>query len=278
MSSILDALKKVERESITDPGEKTPWPAPQSPRPLNRKRTRPWWLTLAIVVGLCAWGTIFWKTRQPETTMPGGAVKPAMPVNQVKNRAPQPTEKHSGPLVPVTQKSQQSPPKARVADSQGQAAQKAHGPGHQTTAPMAGVLPGNLVKLPSRAEDVNIAPPVQPPSMALKETLPPTAIAKSEAENASPSAPNRSFANSAEVIGQPETQQAETDKRFRNDPRIELQALVWAPDAAARFVVINNRLIREGGAMDNIVVVRIDQDDVLLAEGSERWYEKFNIR
>lgn len=67
-------------------------------------------------------------------------------------------------------------------------------------------------------------------------------------------------------------------KTFRNDPRIDLQALVWAPQAAERFVVINNRLIKEGGSVDNIMVVAINPDDVLLADGSDRWHEEFKIR
>ena len=68
------------------------------------------------------------------------------------------------------------------------------------------------------------------------------------------------------------------NKNYRSDQRIELQALVWAPEAAARFVVINNRLIKEGGSIDNITVVRINRDDVLLSEGSDRWHEEFKIR
>jgi hypothetical protein len=70
----------------------------------------------------------------------------------------------------------------------------------------------------------------------------------------------------------------DTEKNFRSDPRIDLQALVWAPDAAARFVVINNRLVKEGGSVDNISVVKINPDDVLLAEGSERWHVEFKVR
>jgi hypothetical protein len=70
----------------------------------------------------------------------------------------------------------------------------------------------------------------------------------------------------------------DTDRPFRSDPRIDLQALVWAPESTARFVVINNRLVKEGGSVDDIVVVRINPDDVLLAEGSDRWYEVFKIR
>ena len=67
-------------------------------------------------------------------------------------------------------------------------------------------------------------------------------------------------------------------KNFRSDPRIELQALVWAPAAADRFVVINNRLIKEGGSIDDIEVIEINRDDVLLGEGTQRWHQAFKIR
>ena len=81
------------------------------------------------------------------------------------------------------------------------------------------------------------------------------------------------------ATGQSTTEPEENIKKtFRNDPRIDLQALVWAPDAAARFVIINNRLIKEGGSVDNIVVVQINRDDVQLADGSDRWYEEFKVR
>lgn len=77
---------------------------------------------------------------------------------------------------------------------------------------------------------------------------------------------------------QPTEAAPDPEKTYRSDPRIDLQALVWAPDAAARFVVINNRLIKEGGSVDSIAVVKINPDDVLLAEGADRWYVEFNIR
>jgi hypothetical protein len=67
-------------------------------------------------------------------------------------------------------------------------------------------------------------------------------------------------------------------KNIKDDPRIELQALVWAETPEDRFVVINNQLIREGGAIDTIVVEKINPDDVRLVEGSNQWYEAFHIR
>jgi hypothetical protein len=82
----------------------------------------------------------------------------------------------------------------------------------------------------------------------------------------------------ATAAGPSEAASAGTEKFFKSDPRIDLQALVWSPESTARFVVINNRLIKEGGSIDDIVVVRINRDDVLLAEGSDRWHEVFKIR
>jgi hypothetical protein len=84
--------------------------------------------------------------------------------------------------------------------------------------------------------------------------------------------------DAATATGQPMDGSPDIGKFFRSDPRIDLQALVWAPESAARFVVINNRLIKEGGSVENIVVVRINPDDVLLAEGSDRWHEAFKVR
>lgn len=77
---------------------------------------------------------------------------------------------------------------------------------------------------------------------------------------------------------QPEDSQEDSQEVFRSDDRIDLQALVWAPDATDRFVVINNCLLKEGGAIDNITVLRINKDDVLLSEGSDQWHQEFKIR
>lgn len=66
--------------------------------------------------------------------------------------------------------------------------------------------------------------------------------------------------------------------KLKNDPRIELQALVWAEDAKNSFAVINNRIFREGQTFDGIVVARIDKDEVVFRDGREEWREKFRIK
>jgi hypothetical protein len=113
----------------------------------------------------------------------------------------------------------------------------------------------------------------------VSENPPQTAAGtKTEPPPALPALPIRGPADQAAADGQPIPGFPESAKTFRQDPRIDLQALVWAPQAAERFVVINNRLIKEGGSVDKIVVLTINPDDVLLAEGTDRWHEAFQIR
>lgn len=88
-------------------------------------------------------------------------------------------------------------------------------------------------------------------------------------------APKRAAAPSSR---RPPSPLEKSDKTYRSDPRIELQALVWSPDAAERFVIINDRLIKEGASIEGINVVKINPDDVLVSEGSKRWHEPFKIR
>jgi hypothetical protein len=110
------------------------------------------------------------------------------------------------------------------------------------------------------------------------QTWPAAAALPPEPEILPSAAPTAPPAETAAATVQGVAEPPDTEKTFRTDPRIDLQALVWAPDATARFVVINNRLIKEGGAIDNISVVKINPDDVLLAEGSERWHVEFKVR
>jgi hypothetical protein len=132
------------------------------------------------------------------------------------------------------------------------------------------------------------SPPITTPAPSPKAQPSPqaqaqqTAVLEPEApmtagEDPKPIQPESAVATGPSTT-EPEAEPAIDRKTFRNDPRIDLQALVWAPDAAARFVIINNRLIKEGGSVDNIVVVQINRDDVELADGSDRWYEEFSVR
>ncbi|MGA6924422.1 MAG: general secretion pathway protein GspB [Desulfosarcina sp.] len=132
------------------------------------------------------------------------------------------------------------------------------------------VSPPQSEEKPTPTDRQRFAPVMQPPPPSLTRNVQPAA-------GPMPPKPPSSETDGATRSNSP-VKRPETPKKFKNDPRIDLQALVWAADVNDRFVVINNRLIKEGGSVDDIVVVKINPDDVLLAEGSERWHEKFKIQ
>ena len=266
MSSILDALKKAEQESTTERGAGTPWPAPLPAQSPYRKRTRRWWVPLGIVFCLCISGVVFWQIRQPDITPPVDSMRAAPPLLSPKPNytAPFSLTEAPKPNMPVAQDQQM-----RLSNS-----------ADQSPASMAGAPSVQPEKKSLRTVTPAEAPGVQPSPIPEEKTLRQTVFPTSGSTLAPAEDPNRRPAASVKSTGQPTSESDPPDigKVYRSDPRIDLQALVWAPEAAARFVVINNHLIKEGGTIDNIVVVRINPDDVLLAEGSDRWHEAFKIR
>lgn len=60
------------------------------------------------------------------------------------------------------------------------------------------------------------------------------------------------------------------------DAGLTLQALVWAPEPARRFTVINNRIVREGGSIDGMTVVRIGETQVVLQKDGALWRLGYN--
>jgi hypothetical protein len=274
LSSILEALKKAERESAPNHESAPPLPAAMpepSPYPPPKRR---WWLPLTIVVLALFAGTVFWQVRRSDP--PPAPTKPSAPAQRLADRSSTKAAPSPAPSLPATADTpatanppaaaapRQAPVPAKEPDSRKMAT--ATVPTDQSVTQSAPSAPPPVLhqKPPAAASDSPSQPaPVARATEPLDEPVeaPPRQAAAVEVERRPPAPPPR-----------------EPEKKYRSDPRIELQALVWAPEAAARFVVINNRLIKEGGSIDNITVVRIDRDDVLLSEGGDRWYEKFKIR
>ena len=278
MSSILDALKKAEQESAMDRSAGTPWPAPpplQSPFP---KRSRRWWVLLGIVAGLCLAGVVLWQVRQPDMTHPAGSISvlPSQPIPTPDRSVVPPLAEAPMTRLPVAEPPQTPPGKTLMETSPRQTTGNAPASEVQVSDAMAVATPVQPEKQPLRATAPTAASTLQPTPSQLAQPVRQTAVPTPIPVAAPTEEPPPRPAETA-VTSQPAAAR-ETDKRFRSDPRIDLQALVWASEPAARFVVINNRLIKEGGSVDNIIVVRINPDDVLLAEGSDRWHEEFKIR
>lgn len=239
---------------------KMPWPAPSLP-PASSTRKKWWWRAIGTVIALMAAVVVYSWLHHPVSSGPVVTVKiPSTQSAQSPVEVAASDQDDAEPLRAL-------PPQATARPSPapgpaGRIQPKSMPPAIQPRAPAASTPPAPL-QLPQIEA---VAPrPMAPPA---GEPLPMTA----PSGQTSPPAP-------APVNRDASPQTARNDGTvIRNDPRIDLQALVWAPEASDRFVVINNRLIKEGGSVDNIVVVQINRDDVLLSEGADRWHQAFQIR
>lgn len=275
MSSILDALKKAERESTTDRGTDTPLPMLPSPSPYRRRRPRRWWVPIGLVAVLAVSGLAVWTLRRPEATRPEASVAVAPPSARTRDSAPPPpVAAVPAPPVTVAGKRPVSPARPPGAEtSPRRKGQTADPP--EMASPPPPVQPASPQPMAAAVPPKPAVPPAPVPPVQTRQTV---AAPQPEPDRVPAVAPTPPPAETVTATVRGETEPPDTEKSFRTDPRIDLQALVWAPDAAARFVVINNRLIKEGGSIDTISVVKINPDDVLLAEGSERWHIAFKVR
>ncbi|WP_155311048.1 general secretion pathway protein GspB [Desulfosarcina ovata] len=251
MSSILDALKKAEQESGATGNRNAPWPALTAATSACRRSYRRWMMVTVVFVLVLASG-VFWQLRRRSTPGPAVAVKtptqPARRPAEAAQPAARPLADHAPPAEPKKTAPVKSP-LDRPMDSQ---------PPEE---------PGDVLKK---------EPPIMPPRQLLEKPPLPAKVG-----NQPPSLPVSSAAprvDPQEPVPEAKTPSPDDNGDVRVDPRIDLQALVWAPEASERFVVINNRLIKEGGSIDDIVVLRINRDDVLLSTGTDRWRQVFQIR
>lgn len=266
MSSILEALKKAEQESAAGHGQGPSFP-PRLSQATPHRKARYWRWTILSIVGLAVGAMVVWQIRR--STAPMSVAPITAQVQQSGSTPPAAVNQHKQPLKPLPAETSSRPslPPPKPAPI-------------KKTPPLVRSAPS----VSSVAQPVRKPLPMDAPVQTAPEKAAPwpqgdrqgdTAIAVSATTPAEKST-SGTAASDTTVDQSPDMLNA--NKQFRNDPRIELQALVWAPEAASRFVVINNRLVKEGGSFDNIVVVKINRDDVLLSEGADRWYEKFKVR
>ena len=71
---------------------------------------------------------------------------------------------------------------------------------------------------------------------------------------------------------------AELPVKQANETSLELQAIAWSDDTNRRIAVINGRILREGGSIEGVSIVRINQDDVVFKKGGEAWKQVFRLK
>jgi len=71
---------------------------------------------------------------------------------------------------------------------------------------------------------------------------------------------------------------AELPVKQAGETGLELQAIAWSGDPTSRIAVINGRIVREGGSVEDASIVRINQDDVVFKKGGETWKQIFRLK
>jgi hypothetical protein len=90
---------------------------------------------------------------------------------------------------------------------------------------------------------------------------------------------------SAEKVAVPVTRAPEVTTKIEEveipllkDPDMKLQAITWSKNPQKRIAVINNRILRQGEVAHGYRVDTINQDDVVLSDGGEKWKLLFRIQ
>lgn len=66
-------------------------------------------------------------------------------------------------------------------------------------------------------------------------------------------------------------------KKQIDESRFKLEAIVWSNNPKSRFAVINGRIVRAGGSIEEMSVISIDRDYVALQTDDIDWELRFTI-
>jgi hypothetical protein len=59
---------------------------------------------------------------------------------------------------------------------------------------------------------------------------------------------------------------------------LHLQAIAWSSDPGNRIVVINGRVLREGGSVERVLVTHIGKDEVIFKKQGEEWKQLLRLK
>lgn len=232
MSLILDALRKSEAARRRSEAPDLFSPTPQAHVPV---RSRPAW---------------------PLWAMAGfGLVSSAIATWMLLHR-PAPEAPAARPVAPVVADAPASPPAP-------------------ASAPTTTTLPATLPVIPTAPPPAVSATPAAAPAVApspasapaAAPTLPPVTTAPAPAPlSAPPPAPPSPKPAPVPPTGDRATALADLDADVRRQlPPLKLSMHLWNDDPQRRFVILDGQRLREGDTLGELVVERIDRDDVVLS-------------
>lgn len=264
MSTILDALKKVEQERTppTTAEEQRQLnalqPGSRAGKPGMRRKLFTFGILCLTVFLLSI--TTYWVFRDPEETrQPRDAAKT---IASVKPKPMGETSKTPKPSTSPQPQIKGPPP----ANAEGQPNTSKEG----FTFPSG--RPSRVI--PSRPTDAFRRPsgllqPTQDPG-ASQEPQPP---ARPQPQNPAPTPTQPPLAQSQPQTRVPEppppkrelsTSSAHGNLDRLNDGSLKVQAIAWSPVVEERMAVINSKIVREGSSVDDYTIITIDQDEVVV--------------
>lgn len=289
MSTILKALKKLEREKEAAlraagpiPVAGVTGPVRGGPSGWSLKSWLLWSLAGVIIVVLGGTTWHFYLQSRAYTTRlaersgtpepqparrPSVAVKPAAPPSNrdVIRAEPRPSAR-STPAVQLPSARQPAVDQAHSREIND------HGRPGQSAGPSVsrGTRPRPARELPAVGRT---APAVAPAGRADRTLQLPTPERNSSVESAALAESELDESVSADSAAKPDSEsqlQTPTDDYEKTplltDGSLRVHAIAWSPQPAERMAVINSRVIHEGDAMEDFVIVVIRPDDVVVRQ------------
>jgi hypothetical protein len=281
LSSILDALRKLEAES-PDPSSNGAWQQPAEgpktvyPRIKNIHRIPPMGLILSgialLLILFAIFGLAWFRHPQPKPVSSSGPADPT------------PGRKAA---VSSNQTAQKASPLIKASPSSSVPVEGGHLKIGSTPATKASpnIAPGIT---PKKKQQANFKPPVsesghQAPLDKVKTGKPQPAktVIRRPLASQTPRQPLTDEPKTT-TIPSPLKVQIPTPaapdiaiKPYQGHTPIKLQAIAWSDNPTQRLAVINNTIAREGQWIGDILLVRIQPDKIIFQKGSERWELRF---
>ena len=283
MSSILKALKKLEGERIEQQKVQSLSRAVQ----LKKGRapgTMVFWRKpgftglMAVLVLLCTAGVMTWKYigSQP--------VKPT--VASVKDSQTPPADFSHTPVLkkmaaPVVEKKSFRESEAKPSGKILKPVSETDNiqPAPLPIAPLDGRqgVPEEHVskKTVSEADHIGKVNPEDIPAKAKQDetSTPSVSVAPSDATK-----PGESKTDGPVEAPITIRKRGEEDIEILEDSNLKLMAIAWSDDPKSRIAVINDRIVREGDAVDGMVISRINEEDVILRKEDDTWKLLFRLK
>ncbi len=241
MSSILKALKKLEEETEIKE-ESAGWIDPvQTKRDAASYDRKGLKIKLAVFISIIAVCFIlgFREMRRLSTQL-SAAPPPAQELNKKTPRHPEPKEE-AAPLAITTA--------SMAAD-----ALEPSKPAVESVSP----APEPIKPIPEPEKVANTLPMIPKESNSLP-------VAATET--------GKKPGNQAMV--EERTQPVKTEPVQMEDARLTLQAIVWSEKPSDRFAIVNERIVREGDAVDGISILLIEKSAIRFKEGTKEWSQTF---